>query len=175
MAPSAWCEWSGHSAAGETASPKDDESERWTLRIPPRQHAERFQRDPLRRSIWSVIDVEPCAAFGAPIELPPAVGSPLRAYVDDCVGQPGVALTPGEDVGAPKVLEAAKNAVEPPVRVDELEEALVGRLAGAEALEQPSLKQVLLARPARLAGRSSSASGLLERQEPLEHGHRRME
>src|SRR3954452_12786740 len=128
-----------------------------------------MQGHPARRLAGRAVHLEPYATAHAPVQRPPTVVHAARADVVDRLAQPRVGRCAGQLAGGPEVVERAQDVVAPAGRVQEGEEALVGRLAGAEAAEEMALQEELLARGTGGAGLRPAARRALELEEPFQH------
>src|SRR5687767_11378770 len=120
--------------------------------VPPFEHAHRLERHPSRRGVDPVIDVEPHASGGAPVERPCAVFEPPRTQMADRFAEPWIRCRTAKERRGAKVIERPQDVVSPAARVAEAQEALVGGFARAQAAEEMALEQIVLAGPARHLG-----------------------
>src|SRR5205823_6262076 len=117
----------------------------------------------------AVVDVEPHASCWAPVERPGAVLQAPRADVVDCLAESIIGGSGVQSGGRAEIVERSEHVVVPSIRVQEVQESLVGRLTRAEAAEERPLQEVLLARAAGCPRFRSPAGGALVLQEPVQH------
>src|SRR5581483_1890871 len=134
----------------------------------------RPQGDPARGLALPLVHLEPDPAGRAPVERPRTVRQAPGTNVIDRRAELLVGRGPGprgswQRGGGTEVVQGPQDVVVPAVRVRETQELLVGRLAGAEAAEEPAFQEVLLAGRARGQGTGRAAGGPFVLQEPLEH------
>src|SRR6185295_3788612 len=85
------------------------------------------------------------------------------------LAEPRVGSGAGKRGGGAEVVQRPQDVVAPAVRMQEVQKALVRRLARAETTEEAALEQVLLARRARRSGLRRASGRRLVFQEPFQH------
>ncbi len=94
--------------------------------MPPSQHPHSPERHPSRRLALPVVDLEPHPTCRASVELPAAVPKASGTQVLDRLAETRIGIIAGQDRAGAEIVERTQNVVAPAVRVQEVQEALVG-------------------------------------------------
>src|SRR5690606_31982717 len=161
--------------AGRTEPRAAPSADGLPTRVPPLQHADGEEGEPLRWFALGDVDVEPHPA-GERFRLQPrAVGLPLVPDHLDRLGYAGIRDGAVEQAGPPEVVGCVEHAVPVAPRVDERADPGAHGLPGRQPAEQVTAQQVLLALAPGLARALVTAARALPREQSLERVERRVE